>query len=84
MPSPRVHIIATEARTLCGLLVDNRRSWLASWPDWLRQYQSDPLPCCPRCRRVCLRYTERVRAIRVADLARAEHLDNLDQDPSHE
>jgi hypothetical protein len=78
MPSPRVHIIATEARTLCGLHAAGSRSWTVGWPDWLRQYQADPSVCCPKCRRICLRYTDRVRPIRLADQARAEHLDHLD------
>jgi hypothetical protein len=82
MSSPRVHIIATEARTLCGLRADNGRSWQTAWPDWLRQYQADPTPCCPQCRRICLRYTERNRPIRLADLARQERMDHLDLGPN--
>jgi hypothetical protein len=82
MPTPRVHIIATESRTLCGISVVGNRTWVSSWADWMRDYIATPERCCPKCRRVCLRYSDRVRQIRTADQVRRDHLDNLDLGPN--
>jgi len=69
--SPRyVHITATEARTLCGLLADGGNSHHFPWREWIEQYQAQPSSACPKCKRIAHQYADRHRAIRDADIAR--------------
>lgn len=67
MGHTRVHVSATEARTLCGLRADLPVNRHLPWNLWMDGYRRDPATHCTQCRRIALRSADRTKAIREAD-----------------
>lgn len=80
MGTTRVHVSATEARTLCGLRPSRTHAPELPWTDWIDLYRTDRAACCTKCRRALMQYSDRTRAIIAADAAhRAAR--NMDHEP---
>lgn len=63
-----LHVSATESRTLCGSLALAPRSAHAPFDQWLDAYTADREQTCLACRSACMRYSDRFKLIRSADV----------------
>ncbi len=80
MGNHRVHISATEGRTLCGLLAERPSNPHQPWEDWITLYRADRSTTCNTCRHVALRYANYSRPIRSADADHQRGLEDFNPD----
>jgi len=67
MASRSAHVIATEGRTLCGLLASHSPHDLLPLTEWLSAYRLNPALACSKCRKALLQYQDTARSIRHSD-----------------